>query len=335
MNFIKTLKTITIFLSVICIFFSQSAQATLFNGLIAWYPFNGNSNDFSGNANHAIVKGAKLSEDLNGFKNSAYSFDGINDYIYIPDNPLINFGTNAFSISVWIKNNQPGIWKRIITKRKAANDGNWYSLALHDGYSIFEINASTNFKSTEQINDNIWHFITIIRDVEQNQFLMYIDGTYNTSMSDEGLNLNSGDRTSIEIGRWAYEKYNGTIYSGSIDNIRIHSRALSENEVLELYHTDNRCKMDDSDDDGVVDIWDECPETPENSYVNKNGCPEKDSSAVSGRINLKGQALTGGSATLIQSGELFQKSHLDDGYFKFEKVNEEKSINIMIRKPIE
>jgi len=122
---------------------------------------------------------------------------------------------------------------------------------------------------------------------------MYIDGTYNTSMYDDGLNLNSGDRTSIEIGRWAYEKYNGTIYSGSIDNIRIHSRALSENEVLELYHTDNRCKMDDSDDDGVVDIWDECPETPENSYVNKNGCPEKDYSAVSGRINLKGQPHTG------------------------------------------
>jgi len=96
-----------------------------------------------------------------------------------------------------------------------------------------------------------------------------------------------------------------------------------------LYYTDG-------DNDGVIDQWDQCPNTPENSYVNKNGCSYSDNSALSGRIYKKGHPLTQGSATLIQSGELFQKTSLDNnGYFKFDRVNEDQSINIMIRRPIE
>jgi len=95
------------------------------------------------------------------------------------------------------------------------------------------------------------------------------------------------------------------------------------------------CNIEDSDNDGVIDQWDNCPETPLNSYVNSTGCPLiTGNSAISGRILMNNQPLTHGSATLIQSGELFQKSILDkNGCYKFEKVAEEKSINVMIRRP--
>ena len=49
--------------------------------LVAYYPFNGNGNDNSGYGNHGTVNGATLTTDRFGNVNSAYYFDGINDYI--------------------------------------------------------------------------------------------------------------------------------------------------------------------------------------------------------------------------------------------------------------
>ena len=51
------------------------------DGLFGWWPFNGNANDESGNGNNGTVNGATLTVDRNGKSNSAYSFDGIDDFI--------------------------------------------------------------------------------------------------------------------------------------------------------------------------------------------------------------------------------------------------------------
>ena len=50
-------------------------------GLVAHYPFSGNADDHSGNENHLTVNGATLSEDRFGMTESAYSFDGADDYL--------------------------------------------------------------------------------------------------------------------------------------------------------------------------------------------------------------------------------------------------------------
>ncbi|MEN9333736.1 MAG: hypothetical protein RLY35_916, partial [Bacteroidota bacterium] len=47
------------------------------NGLVAWYPFNGNANDESGNGNNGTVNGATLTMDRNGNASGAYGFSQI------------------------------------------------------------------------------------------------------------------------------------------------------------------------------------------------------------------------------------------------------------------
>ena len=71
------------------------------NGLVAYYPFNGNANDESGNGYNGIVNGATLSTDRFGNANNAYDYDGISNSISINDNPLLRFN-NSFSISTWV-----------------------------------------------------------------------------------------------------------------------------------------------------------------------------------------------------------------------------------------
>lgn len=53
------------------------------NGLILHLPFDGNANDMSGRGNHGTVNGASLTTDRKGNSRSAYSFDGVNDFIRI------------------------------------------------------------------------------------------------------------------------------------------------------------------------------------------------------------------------------------------------------------
>ena len=59
-------------------------------GLVGYWPFCGNANDESGNGNNGTVNGATLTTDRFGNTNSAYSFDGVNDYIL----------TNSFNLNL-------------------------------------------------------------------------------------------------------------------------------------------------------------------------------------------------------------------------------------------
>ena len=73
------------------------------NGLVGWWPFNGNANDISGNGNNGTVYGATLTNDRNGNLNSAYDLDGSNDYIQIPTSNFTN--DSGFTFSIWLNAN--------------------------------------------------------------------------------------------------------------------------------------------------------------------------------------------------------------------------------------
>ncbi len=72
------------------------------NGLVAWYPFNGNANDESGNGNHGVVSGATLTTDRFGNANSAYHFDGVDDFMRLVKSDTADF-SNGFTISFWVQ----------------------------------------------------------------------------------------------------------------------------------------------------------------------------------------------------------------------------------------
>ena len=60
------------------------------DGLVAWYPLNGNANDESGNGNNGDVIGALPTIDRLGQESSAYSFNGSNQYIGIEVHAFAN-----------------------------------------------------------------------------------------------------------------------------------------------------------------------------------------------------------------------------------------------------
>jgi hypothetical protein len=74
----KTLLSNILFCILICLMvsFSPKVSADLSSGLIAYYPFNGNANDESGNGHNGTIYGSTLTADRMGNPNSAFYFNG-------------------------------------------------------------------------------------------------------------------------------------------------------------------------------------------------------------------------------------------------------------------
>ena len=97
------MKHVLLIVLLLISFYSNFAQVNLTSGLVAYYPFTGNANDQSGNGNNPTFNNATLTTDYYGNTNSAYSFNGTNSYILIPNSATLNISTNKISLCALVK----------------------------------------------------------------------------------------------------------------------------------------------------------------------------------------------------------------------------------------
>jgi hypothetical protein len=201
-------------------------------GLIAYYPFNGNANDESGNGNNGAVNGVTLTAGRNGNVNSAYNFDGINDYIEIANDTIFEL-TDRITISAWIKDAvETGV---VVGKCDYMPGGTCnFELFTADGGSFgfhFYRYGWHRVQSTISITDGNWHHI--VGTYNRSRIVIYLDGVENNYVNDTSTMKAYGER--LQIGQkqssWPFD-----YYKGSIDDIRIYNRALSAEEILALFH---------------------------------------------------------------------------------------------------
>lgn len=248
----------------------DASPVGLNDGLVAYYPFNGNANDVSGNGNHGTEQGGvALTEDRFGNANSAYSFDGVDDYINIPRSDSIE-PANSLTVSAWVNPDDVSSWHQIITKRFSESNDPYNSYILttsNDGASnkwLFAVSngsagSQTLLNSTDTIASNAWSYIVGTYDGSAMNF--YINGAL------VGSTLKTGDigysDLSLRIGRAI-----GGVQSfkGNIDDIRIYNRALTESEIQTLFSTSN--PKVDTDGDGIFDDGDG------NGIVGDNPCTD-------------------------------------------------------------
>lgn len=213
------------------------------NGLVAYYPFNGNANDESGNANDGTVFGATLTQDRFGNLNSAYSFDGLNSYIAI-DGIIDNlYSTNSYSATGWIKLNslQKGSIFSMNRETEIVNGQN-ISIVLWEGLQLlyFGDYMTNNVYSHPEINTNNWHFFAFTLDKSSTGRLS-VD---NQVICQEFSNNTEITLTSkASIGQEWDNGFNGSSYfsitsdffNGQIDDIRIYNRILNQQEIQFLF----------------------------------------------------------------------------------------------------
>lgn len=203
------------------------------NGPVAWYPFNANANDESGNGNNGTVNGAVLSEDQSGMNDQAYQFDGISNYIAVPNNPTIVL-TDELSITAWVRRTRFGI-DMILEKGGDWTYGNCnYGMSLHYlNNNMFYFFFNGGWRGTDGVNDFEWHHYAIVAKNGDTNPLLYIDGQLKTVQYSEGaatINLTSST-SDLHIGAQLNPTYFG---ANVIDDVRIYNRILSPSEISEL-----------------------------------------------------------------------------------------------------
>jgi len=220
------------------------AENTLSEGLVAYYPFNGNANDESGNGfDDGMVNGAILTTDRFGTTNSAYSFDGNDDYLEIQDSASIRL-MEHLSISSWVY--LPSLTEHgmTIVEKGSSNEGWEYSLMLTSTNEVKLIihtlagnGAYITLTSLGQLATERWHHITAVYS-ENVESAIYINGVLDNTSSNFDPNYSpSQGNASLTIGSrigWIYND-NTYPYQGSIDDVRIYNRAISEAEVANLF----------------------------------------------------------------------------------------------------
>ena len=212
--------------------YKVSESSNIDNGLINFFPFNTNTNDYLNATISGTVTGASLTTDRFSNSNSAYEFNGTNQFIEFP-NTLANVTQSATqTISVWA-NRTSG--SNIIAK--------YYNLDA--SLSQFFINTqSIAGNGTNSLSFTTpsagWNHYVIVLQSGTNNTKVYINGVLITSGT---LNYNaSTTSTKLVAGRFS----NGGSYDhfgGKIDDIRIYNRALSSTEVSNLYALENSASV--------------------------------------------------------------------------------------------
>jgi hypothetical protein len=224
------------------------------NGLIAYYPFNGDANDASGKNMHCRVNGASLSRDRAGNANAAYSFNGVDNYVSAVDSSAV---PDSVTISLWFKTVSANSSGGYLIGFSQSSDGD-----IHDQYfqydrQIYLGNASDDkayfgisvsgphaVQSQANVNDGAWHHVAGWFD--ETKLKLYVDGVLQaTARSWAGLRYNGywvmgyHDITEwgwVTIGDSAHSDYLAANhhFSGVLDDVRIYNRTLSDGEIAAL-----------------------------------------------------------------------------------------------------
>jgi hypothetical protein len=203
-----------------------SSIENLDSGLIGYWPFNGNANDESGNGNHGLINGATLTSDRFGLTNKAYRFDG-DDYISAPRDTM-----SSFTASAWVYIEQSQNHTPIID----ANVCNWEMMldySLHPKFIEFYGNCLYN-QLISSASIDLYNWYHIASTYNNDSVHMYLNGMLIESFSD--INLPSTSNSSFFFGS---SPSGSTQYlKGKLDDIKIWNRALTPQELQNLYYTD-------------------------------------------------------------------------------------------------
>jgi hypothetical protein len=230
-------------LCLVCLFAeAQVPNYVSTDGLVGWYPFNGNANDESDTGNNGTVNGATLTQDRFGATNAAYSFDGVNDYIQVPNSASLE--SSNLTLSFWVQTFnsqfQQVIYK--VTPMTAANETYSVPLNLNQANTI-----NFDLKSNSCTAGQGWVFTNANSGdlLDWTNFVVSHDGEYTKIYKNGELlisslaqfPINNCPGGSVLFGSdWQYNN----LLSGFLDDIGIWNRALTEEEIQNLY-TANIC----------------------------------------------------------------------------------------------
>jgi hypothetical protein len=209
---------------------------TLQDGLVAYYPFNGNANDESGNGNNGTPIGVTLTTDRFGNTDKAYSFNGTSNYIDLPETQSLTSFQDEITISGWVCLNsypQQGWATSLIN---SGNQNDYFFGVYSDGrlyLHLYLSSCTTGLIGKGSVSLGQWAHITMTYD--GTIIKLYFNGKTDTNIMKSGTIGGSPQAENIAIGAYFYNGSFTSFLNGKVDDLHVYNRALSDSEVHALY----------------------------------------------------------------------------------------------------
>ena len=289
------------------------AQVSPDAGLQAYYPFDGNANDASGNNNNPVFNNAVLTANRFGEPNSAYHFNGRDSYMRIPNSPSLNFG-NQITLSAWVRPTgfYYGICHANSVLLKGVADyfpGN-YTLRYDDAlftdskgcsgdpltdsiHLNFRSTGTTQKAYTPYISKNQWYSVVYTNDGDTAK--LYVDCKLEYAVHFKENFANNDDLL--------FGKTNDPMFpfwlNADLDEVRIYNRALNTKEIFALCNEEK--KKDLVKPLPLVPALEETPLEKRNNELVKQIIVDHDSITVTLYDNGE---IDGDSVTLIYNDKI-------------------------------
>ncbi len=197
-------------------------------------------NDYNGSFNDASGNPSTSAHNIVGKINGALDFDGIDDYVVVPDDVNLDI-PGALTLAFWTKyTSSSSGW---IISKGTTGGAYGYWAAVNAGQIRFGDNAGFKTTTASTYNDGAWHFVVCVYDGGSSfdSLKIYVDNVEQTTTqagsfsgfdaTNEPLVLGGHfDSGSIHIGRF---------FAGSIDNVMVVDEALTQEEISYLYNSGN------------------------------------------------------------------------------------------------
>lgn len=216
---------------------STSTEVT--SGLIGWWQLNGNATDSIGTA-AGTVFGATPTTGQGGISNTAYSFDGVDDYIRLTGATAIGNLTGNLTMSVWIRKNTTNVIGAIFSAARTTSANGLAFNAMANGTVRFTTLGVRDYDSTTAtfVASEWTH---VLAAMNTNTVTYFVNGVQKDTIGHTaGGFANTDDVHMIGAGTVSLSTALTTPFDGAIDDLRVYNRILSANEIQTIYNNGAR-----------------------------------------------------------------------------------------------
>ncbi|MDD3874986.1 MAG: fibronectin type III domain-containing protein, partial [Bacteroidales bacterium] len=200
------------------------------NRLAAYWEFDNNTLDYSGNNNHGVNNGASFTSDRIGNPNNAISFSA-NSNVNCGNNASLQINQN-FTVSMWVKTTTtaPSTNQFILSRWDNNVNKRVWGFLQRQGKNFPSLIVSTNgvdvsyIDGTTLINDGNWHQLSLVQDGSTIKF--YINGIFQNQKTQASFPLNNANLLVAA----------NNIFNGSVDDVRIYKQAFTPQQIADLYN---------------------------------------------------------------------------------------------------
>lgn len=219
--------------------------AQILDGLVSWWPAEGNADDVE-NGNHGILENGATIVTCQG--GQAFSFDGAPfivpfPSVTIPNDPSLNPGSSSFSIEFWERAFSPNTFSHFLIKHQFDEDPlkrirwsvtlntiNTARYVLQDGAG-----GEAIFDGSINITDGMWHHVAMVVDRDENIVRAFVDGQPDNEANWPDISNLGPINPEVEL-------FLGAFFDGYLDEVAYYNRPLSELEVQSIFNAGNAGK---------------------------------------------------------------------------------------------